>query len=310
MSVDEVVLLYKGNLYWKQYLKSKRARFGIKMFALCDASRYTWNFSIYTGQEFYAVNVPGANDLSMSEKMVIDMVGSLAGEGYHVFCDNWFMSPRLGFYLLDLQTLCTGTLRKNRGAPRELVRRHQEKHESTFYRKREAVVVRFTDKTAGKPAKDVYVLSRAAACHVTQRTRHLRGSAVEEFHIPSVIDQYNGMNGVDLSDQSLHEYNIARKQYRWFKKLGLHLLHRMLFNAFLLFGREERSNMRFLNFSMEAERHLTKVGEDGDRNDLVDNPKFHLRACLLLYFIGSKRFLQQMPRRSPKSVVGSAFDVQ
>lgn len=32
--------------------------------------------------------------------------------------------------------------------------------------------------------------------------------------------------------------------------------------------------------------------------------------CLLLYFIGSKRFLQQMPRRSPKSVVGSAFDAQ
>ena len=201
------------------------------------------------------------------------MVGSLAGEGYHVFCDNWFMSPRLGFCLLDLQTLCTGTLRKNRGAPRELVRRHQEKHESTFYRKREAVVVRFTDKKAGKPAKDVYVLSRAAACHVTQRTRHLRGSAVEEFHIPSVIDQYNGMNGVDLSDQSLHEYNIARKQYKWFKKLGLHLLHRMLFNAFLLFGREERSNMRFLNFSMEAERHLTKVGEDGRPKRLGRQPQ-------------------------------------
>ena len=50
--VDESLLLYKGNLSWKQFIKSKRARFGIKSFELCDSETgYLYNLIIYCGKE-------------------------------------------------------------------------------------------------------------------------------------------------------------------------------------------------------------------------------------------------------------------
>ena len=51
MSIDEGLLAHKGKLKFKQYIPSKRARFGIKFFALCDNSGYLWNSEINIGKE-------------------------------------------------------------------------------------------------------------------------------------------------------------------------------------------------------------------------------------------------------------------
>ncbi|GFV83483.1 probable RNA-directed DNA polymerase from transposon BS [Trichonephila clavipes] len=45
ISVDESLIAYKGRLSWKQYIPQKRARFGIKLFQLCESeSGYIWNY--------------------------------------------------------------------------------------------------------------------------------------------------------------------------------------------------------------------------------------------------------------------------
>ena len=44
VSVDETLLLWKSRLSWKQYIKTKRARFGMKTLA---SSGYIWNSIIY-----------------------------------------------------------------------------------------------------------------------------------------------------------------------------------------------------------------------------------------------------------------------
>jgi len=36
LCIDESLLLFKGRCYFKQYILSKRSRFGIKSFVLCD----------------------------------------------------------------------------------------------------------------------------------------------------------------------------------------------------------------------------------------------------------------------------------
>jgi hypothetical protein len=42
----------EGTLLWELYVPSKRARFGIKPFKLCEAKYgYIWIFIIYTGQD-------------------------------------------------------------------------------------------------------------------------------------------------------------------------------------------------------------------------------------------------------------------
>jgi hypothetical protein len=50
VSVDESMMTWEG-YWWKVYI-SKHARFGIRLFKLCEAkSGYVWNFIICTGQD-------------------------------------------------------------------------------------------------------------------------------------------------------------------------------------------------------------------------------------------------------------------
>ena len=51
-SVDKALLLWKGRLSWKEYIKTKQARFGMKTFVLAEASSgYIRNSIIYTGDD-------------------------------------------------------------------------------------------------------------------------------------------------------------------------------------------------------------------------------------------------------------------
>ena len=52
LCIDESLLLWKGRLFFKQYIPKKRNRFGIKLFVLCDCkTRYILRFVVYTGNE-------------------------------------------------------------------------------------------------------------------------------------------------------------------------------------------------------------------------------------------------------------------
>jgi hypothetical protein len=54
LAIDESLLLWKGRLSFKQYIKSKRHRFGIKLYILCDCeTNFILNFSVYIGASAY-----------------------------------------------------------------------------------------------------------------------------------------------------------------------------------------------------------------------------------------------------------------
>ena len=46
ITVDESLILFKGRLLFKQYIKSKRSRFGIKFYELSTADGILFRFSI------------------------------------------------------------------------------------------------------------------------------------------------------------------------------------------------------------------------------------------------------------------------
>ena len=52
LCIDESLMLCKGRLSFKQYVPSKRHRFGVKLFMLCDCyTKFVLNFIVYTGAE-------------------------------------------------------------------------------------------------------------------------------------------------------------------------------------------------------------------------------------------------------------------
>jgi hypothetical protein len=62
------------------------------------------------------------------------------------------------------------------------------------------------------------------------------GGVKKQFFKPnSIIDYNKHMGGVDLSDSALHHTFINRKTYRWFVKLALHFIVRLLFNSYIMY---------------------------------------------------------------------------
>jgi len=60
LSIDESLILHKGRLLFKQYIPSKRSRFGIKTFSIVDEeTRFILNSLIYAGKN---------HDLKYSQK--------------------------------------------------------------------------------------------------------------------------------------------------------------------------------------------------------------------------------------------------
>ncbi|GFX54911.1 piggyBac transposable element-derived protein 4 [Trichonephila clavipes] len=113
ISVDESLIAYKGRLSWKQYIPQKRARFGIKLFQLCESeSGYIWNSLIYTGKGT-AFN-ENYNDYGLSTKSALTLIHELKGKGYCLSTDNFYTSPELAELLIYSKTDICGTLRPNR----------------------------------------------------------------------------------------------------------------------------------------------------------------------------------------------------
>ena len=120
ISIDESLVLWKGRLYFRQYLPLKRARFGIKLYALCESKTgYMFRFRVYTGKEDPASAlsnvVPNdAKEFLSSEKLVIALMQPMLNRGYHCYTDNYYTSVRLANYLIEKSTHLCGTIRANR----------------------------------------------------------------------------------------------------------------------------------------------------------------------------------------------------
>ena len=94
-AIDEELLLWKGRLGFKHYIPSKRARFGIKMFSLCEVPSYLWSTFVYIGKDLPAGNDELQKELGKSGAVIPKLKQDLYGKGYHTYVDNWYTSEKL-----------------------------------------------------------------------------------------------------------------------------------------------------------------------------------------------------------------------
>lgn len=102
---------WKGRLGFRQYIPSKRSRYGIKTYKLCDStSGYIWNCLVYTGKDTQLTE-PGA---LYGERAVKTLLADLKNKGYNLYLDRFFLSSELASHLLQKKTSLSGTVQKNR----------------------------------------------------------------------------------------------------------------------------------------------------------------------------------------------------
>lgn len=250
VAIDECLLLYKGKLHFKQFIKSKRARFGIKMFCLCPSHPslrgYTYNFAMYFGKDAYNTDhIPGSENLTISERIVVFLFQQLLEQGREIILDNWYMSLRLAEFLLTKNTYVTGTIRANRGVPKELTGIPLNPFQTCFVRKDDVLVLRFKDK------RDVYLLTTKLTAGFIEKNRYQRSvSGYVSYQKPAAIEHYNvNMGSVDAVDQDIEPYDCTRKSYSWFKKIGLHIIQRMVLNARVLYTHSNEKDISLLAFT-------------------------------------------------------------
>ena len=87
IAINEELLLWKGRLGFKRYIPNKRARFGIKMFSICELSGYLWNSFVYVGKNANKTfeEQAFAKQLGKSGAVVPKLMSGLYGNVYHLY---------------------------------------------------------------------------------------------------------------------------------------------------------------------------------------------------------------------------------
>ena len=81
ISIDEELLFWKGRLSFKQHIPSKRSRFGVKLFSVCEDSGYLWNSFVYLGKNpgNDNENLEWKNRIGKTKVIVVSLAKDLFG---------------------------------------------------------------------------------------------------------------------------------------------------------------------------------------------------------------------------------------
>ncbi|XP_041423567.1 piggyBac transposable element-derived protein 4-like [Xenopus laevis] len=226
--IDESLLLFKGRIKFRQYIPSKRARYGIKFYKLCESSSgYTSFFLIYEGKDSI-LDPPGCPlDLTVSGKIVWELICPLLGQGYHLYVDNFYSGIPLFRALYSLDTPACGTINRTRkGLPRDLLEKKLNRGEIYALRNDELLAIKYFD------TRNVFMLTTIHDESVITEHRVGRPPKIK----PRCCKEYSKhMGGVDRTDQLQHYYNATRKTTAWYKKVGIYLIQMALRNSYVVY---------------------------------------------------------------------------
>lgn len=221
LCIDESLLLFKGRLIFKQYIPSKRSRFGIKTFVICDCQTgYVLDFVVYTGAKSDIDEV----GLGKSGDIVATLLKSYLNKGHTVYLDNWYSSPQLFLWLHTRTTNACGTVRKNRkNMPK--IDNKLKKGEISFRSSGELLAMKWCDK------REVWMLSTCHSADMAESEKTDRKSGNKILKPTCILDYNKNMGSVDRTDMVISSIESVRKTVKWYKKLFFHVLDLAVLNA-------------------------------------------------------------------------------
>lgn len=201
ITVDEQLFPFRGKTRFTQYIPSKPAKYGIKIFWACDSTTgYPLKSIIYTGKP-----IGGERQVNVGQETVLDLVKVYKGTGRNICCDNFFTTFHLAEILVNWKMTVVGTVRKNKKfLPKNMLPNKERPIYST----------NFAYNNVGTVCSYVPKKNKAV---VLFSSMHLTGE-VEDTQAakPEIITYYNRNKGaVDSFDKCLGEYTCKRKTLRW-----------------------------------------------------------------------------------------------
>lgn len=251
--IDESLILWKGKLAFRQFIPSKRSRFGIKIFVLCDCKTgLVLDFLIYTGKSTQYTNTE--NDANISAKVVSTLLQPYLDKNHILYVDNWYSSPQLFEKLHEKQTGACGTVRLNRKNMPCLPKK-MRKDEVLVRTNEKMITVRWCDR------REVTMLSTVHDHQMLNVTKH--GKTVQK---PKAVIEYNkNMGAVDKSDMMISFNESARKTRKWYRKLFFHIVDICVLNSYNMFKLHKNSKISLLDFRINLIRQLFESHHSAER---------------------------------------------
>lgn len=201
LTIDEQLVTFRGRCSFKMYISSKPGKYGLKVWALCDAkTSYCCNLQVYTGKEG---NNPERNQAA---RVVRDLSAPFLDSGRNITMDNFFTGIQLADELLARRTTVVGTLRKNkRDIPAAFVDCKGRTIPSTMFAFSDQLTI-----CSYCPKKNKAIVMLSSMHH---------DAAISEDHPakkPDIILTYNETkSGVDNLDKLVREYSTKCSTRRW-----------------------------------------------------------------------------------------------
>lgn len=233
--IDESMMLWRGRLHFRQYIKNKKHKYDVKLYELRESDGVVMKIKIYSGKSEEI-----DDNLGHTIDVVLHLLEDYLDKGYTVYMDNFYNSVTLTKLLTTRKTYVCGTLRNNRkGNPRDVVNRKLKKGEFIWQRNGPVTVCKWKDK------REVLTISNM---HVVEMVKVSNRNGKLSMK-PNIIRDYNqGMSGIDRSDQMLSYYTALRKIIRWHKKVALHIIEIYIHNAHKIFQRATSSKIKLIKF--------------------------------------------------------------
>ncbi|KAL4153044.1 hypothetical protein QTP88_000877 [Uroleucon formosanum] len=226
-TIDEMLESFRGRCNFHQYIRNKPAKYGIKIFALCDARKfYTLNMEVYAGKQPDGPYQIDNNPHKVVERLVIPITKS----GRNVTMDNWFISiPLVQTLLQNHRLTVVGTIRKNkREIPPIFVQTKIRPVNSSLF----GYGKTFIDTTllSYVPKKNK-VVTLVSTMHHSDDIDDSSGEAMK----PEILTFYNHTKGgVDTVDELKGSYSVSRTSCRLPLTIFYSLLNIAGINSFII----------------------------------------------------------------------------
>ena len=221
--IDESLILFKGRLRFKQYIPSKRHRFGIKLFVICDCETgILLKVLVYTASD---VDIPH-DPLGMSAAIIRELMRPYLNKGHLLYTDNWYTDPRVALYLHQNETGYCGTVKKNRRSFPQFTGRLQQGRTELMECENTVLAIKWNDK------RDVHMITtfHAGKLQNSAKVDRVTGDRIQKPDC--VLDYTQNMRLVDKADMQLSTVECIRKSIKWYKKLFFHLVDLVVLNCY------------------------------------------------------------------------------
>jgi len=245
-AIDEMIIPFKGRHRGKQYLKSKPKQWGFKVWVRASQDGYVSKF------EMYQRLLSPSTEIGIIGDTVLRLAEGLENKNHKLFLDNLFTSIPT---LLNLQSkgiYVVGTIRANRLKeandklihPKILAKQGRgsisvvtSTDNITILRWSDNNIVHMISSYAGVEPKDF-----------VQKWDRKEKKYVDVMR-PFAVSEYNKfMGGVDLCDRMIAHYPHALKSKKFYHRIAFTFLNISIINAWILFKRDEKSDMSLLEF--------------------------------------------------------------